>query len=900
MGSNESGDFEIADGREIIWRIRLFEGPVLESASGEIVKRFRSQKAGALFAYLALRLGRFSSREDIILALWPDEDDLQIVANRLRVTLSSLRRQLEPSGVPYGAVIDVSNPGRISLRSETVWCDVSEFERAFKSGNFREASNLKTGKLLPNLNDDWVLPEQERFERLNAKLSEGTPSQSETAPTETKPEKISPLQSIPYRNLPLYLTKWFGRDGEKRSLRDLLCENRLVTITGPGGIGKTRLSIEYVRENLLFPIFVPLADATSSEDIAEVALRAVGASPASNISPETQLISILTQRESALLILDNAEHVAEGVAGVVLSLLEAIPDLTILVTSRQSLNIAGEKLLPLVSIEAPDFETPFEELSGFPAVALFLDRARNTRPDFALTRRNAASIIEVCRIVEGFPLALELAAARVVMQTPEQIARGLKENLLSLKSHLHGFSVRHRSLRASIQGSYDLLSPMQKLFFTSLSVFQGGWTLDAAAYVSGNENAPQLMEELSKLSLLSIAEDFKSEEMRGTFLEMIRQFAAEQANEEDRPLLTSRHSDYFMSLAKEMTNDDFRSMEPVEGDIQNLLVALENGSKSPDETFWKGLHGSLVFGYVRGRKSVSLPWAKRTLDLLPQVSEVEMRMNLRYDCYQIISYGGDMALTKEIAMQMRIDAQENDSPFGVVLANYIDSFVLTVERRYEEALDLTRASLEDSRKMGNTLAIRRGLTLLGWVCPSYAKDSPGLDEATKKRILLEGEAVNRECLTRISKNNCSNTYLHLSLAYILTEQNRIEEAYAVLKRAQQFALSQRMDSMMIFCIVHEARIAAMFEKWEYAAFCFGSYRALRERTGYVANNPALEFEQFVQGLLKQISEERFEVLASAGANFPISELVELSLEAPPVFSAEGAILNSNSTTKQDS
>src|SRR5579871_2335697 len=222
-----------------MWRVRLFGGPVLEDAHGNRVRRFRSQRVAALLAYLCLHLGRPCGREEIEAALWPEENEHQVLSNRLRFTLASLRRQLEPPGTPFGSVLDVESPGQIRLRAETVWCDAAAVERALLSGERAEAVSLINGVLLPGFYDEWILDARTRFESLGDDLG-ADPAHSVRL---TVKAVAASAPAFPARRLPLYLTRFFGRETERQRLQELVAENRLVTVTGPGGIGKTRLAV---------------------------------------------------------------------------------------------------------------------------------------------------------------------------------------------------------------------------------------------------------------------------------------------------------------------------------------------------------------------------------------------------------------------------------------------------------------------------------------------------------------------------------------------------------------------------------------------------------------------------------------------------------------------------------
>ena len=252
-----------------IWQVRLFNGLVLLDASGRETRRFRSHKVGALLAYLALNMGRSCPREELYEALWPEEDTLR-VANRFRVTLASLRRHLEPEGFTFGTVLDVSEPGRVRLRPETVICDAVECDRLLRTGHREQAAGLLIGPLLPGFYEEWAVTEQVRYEVLRAELSgerifeEGRaaqgaafPLRSGTSPlfpsdaaADTLTDLSAPALPASYPvaafcgpSLPLYLTRFFGRESERQRLRGLMETRRQVSLIGMGGVGKTRLTV---------------------------------------------------------------------------------------------------------------------------------------------------------------------------------------------------------------------------------------------------------------------------------------------------------------------------------------------------------------------------------------------------------------------------------------------------------------------------------------------------------------------------------------------------------------------------------------------------------------------------------------------------------------------------------
>ena len=275
----------------VILRVRLFDGPAVERA-GEETARFRSLKVQGLLAFLALRLGRRCPREEIAEALWPNGSDPGVKANRLRVTLASLRRQIEPPGVAFGSVLDVSVPGCVVLRETTVACDVAEFERAYAAGRLDEAGALLRGPLAPGLYDEWIRDHQLRYEMLREDLGEDDPTRSVIpVPPTTLGFRGEEVPFCPPLRLPLYLTRFVARDEERTRLLAALEAGTLVTLTGPGGIGKTRLAVETAPSLGIAVAFASLASAEGGSGVAEAVLRVLGVQSRSADAPTDALLA---------------------------------------------------------------------------------------------------------------------------------------------------------------------------------------------------------------------------------------------------------------------------------------------------------------------------------------------------------------------------------------------------------------------------------------------------------------------------------------------------------------------------------------------------------------------------------------------------------------------------------
>ncbi len=408
--------------------------------------------------------------------------------------------------------------------------------------------------------------------------------------------------SAEYRtnNLPTYLTSFIGRQEELDHLQHLYAspgasesETRLLTLTGAGGCGKTRLAVELATRlletlpdgvwfvdlaPLANPMLVPQAIATVL-DVREQSNRAL-----------LDTLSGYLQPKQLLLILDNCEHLVVACAQTVEALLRACPHLMILATSSVKLNLMGETVWPVPPLSLPDANEPsLSQLSRSDVVRLFVERACSALPTFALNADNAAAIVQICRHLDGIPLAIELAAARVPMLTPTQITTRLDDALQLLARGSYTTRPHHQTLRATMDWSYELLSPKERILFHRLSVFAGGFTLEAGEKVCAGQGEQddvphsEILDLLARLidkSLVMVME-WEPEQMRYRLLEPTWQYAIEKLSESgEAERLAARHLEFFLSLAEEV-EPHFSHTEQVMwfnrlmADRDNLMSALD-------------------------------------------------------------------------------------------------------------------------------------------------------------------------------------------------------------------------------------------------------------------------------------------------------------------------------------
>ncbi len=547
-------------------------GGFVATCDGEPVagSRWRLRKARELVKLLALAPRHRVHREQLMEALWPELDPAA-GANNLHQVVHVARRAL-------GAEAVVLHEELLTLSASV---DVDEFERAVQEarragspGAYRAAMSLYGGELLPeNRYDDWAIARREELEALHDELA------GESSALQ-RDERVSAL--------PAQASSFVGRKHELRELHSVVQRTRLLTLAGAGGAGKTRLALELAQEaeasfadGAVLVELAPVADGRLVGGAVAAALD-VGAMPGRSLLDG--VADFLSQR-AMLLILDNCEHVLRAGATLADALLRAAPGLTILATSREPLRVAGEVVFRVPSMAIPDPEQHFdpEQLLRYESVHLLSERARSAVPEFAIDEQNASDIARICFRLDGLPLALELAAARLGALGTATLAERLDDRFRLLRTGNRVGPTRQQTLAATLQWSHELLEQEEKLLLHRLSVFAGGFDLPAAERVCAGDGlevavVADVLARLVEKSLVSA--DSTSRELRYRLLETVRLYAKDllQAAGESGAL-AERHASWALALVQR--EGDSPRLDREEANLRVAHDALL--ARDPDE-----------------------------------------------------------------------------------------------------------------------------------------------------------------------------------------------------------------------------------------------------------------------------------------------------------------------------
>jgi predicted ATPase/class 3 adenylate cyclase len=448
---------------------------------------------------------------------------------------------------------------------------------------------------------------------------------------------LQSLNKIP-NNLPVQLTSFIGREKEISEVTQALSVHRLITLTGSGGTGKTRLCLEVAADELEHfsdgVWFIELAQLADPRLVPQTILAVLHLGEQAGKTP-LKVLEEQLHRKKLLLILDNCEHLIESSARVVHALLVSAPEIKILASSREAMGVQGELAWHVPSLGLPDTKIllQIEQLAQYEAVRLFIDRATLVQPHFTVTNENAPAVAQICYRLDGIPLAIELAAARLKMLSPEQIVARLDDRFRLLTGGSRTTLPRQQTLRAMIDWSYDLLSEDEKLLLRRLAVFEGGWSLDLAEQICSDDRLEafdilDLLGHLVDKSLLAVHEDKTGRRYR--ILETVRQYAREKLFEtKEVKVLRDRHRDVYLAFVERIEPEIIRGeqrkwLNVIESEIDNLRSAIRwSIENNHAEQALRFCSASINFWNRRGHAAEAAVLCKDTLNTIQENDNIK-------------------------------------------------------------------------------------------------------------------------------------------------------------------------------------------------------------------------------------------------------------------------------------
>ncbi len=697
------------------------------------------------------------------------------------------------------------------------------------------------------------------------------------------PARSTPIATTLVHSLPAQLTSFVGRQAQLADVRRLIHEGRLVTLTGPGGTGKTRLALHAARalvDRFEFgAAFVDLAPIRDPDLVPQTVLVALGISE----TPGQSALGTLTQylkSKRLLLLLDNFEQVVEA-APMLGELLQIAGQLSLLVTSREALRVYGEQLYEVPPLSLPGEEDPVElsASQASEAVALFVERVRAVRSDFSLTAETAPTVARICCRLDGLPLAIELAAARVRHLPLESVLAEIEERLTSLSTDLRGVPERQRTLQATMAWSHALLDEAEKRLLARSSVFLGGRTIEAARQVCGEGLSIDVIDGVESLvnkSLLTVIED-PSGEPRFVFLETVHAFAAEQLElSGEAEQMRHRHAAYFADMVErarlELRGGGMQMawLRALESDHANLREALTWSFDGGElELGLRLVAGLGHFWYRQGHWHEGEQWTARALENLAGAPEAIQAAV--YHASGTLSFSlrvrerGQQVYRRAVELYRRL-GDRRELGWNLIL---LAAQSIGVPSEYEDAMEACEEGMRLLWELDDMPGIAQGYNVIGELSRSVGDSRRARTAYTEALDLArkQGDTL------RESMNLCN-------LAFLTLDEGDAVGAKGLILDGLKTVIGPAHVPQMVCAILAMAGPLAALGEVERAAQLLGASDELLERYGLipqVGDQPV--FDAYRMAVENGMTADAFSTAYEAGRKLTLDEAAALALQS---------------------
>lgn len=686
-------------------------------------------------------------------------------------------------------------------------------------------------------------------------------------------------------NLAKYHSSIIGRETEAKAISDMLADGeiRLVTLTGVGGTGKTRLS-QAVARRLLYDFsdgvfFIELASITQPELVASSIGQPLGIKDEGG-RPVLEILKEFLKDRRMLLVLDNFEQVVAA-APAIAELLSATNKLKILVTSRFVLNIKAERefgVPPLVS-PSPGVMESLDEMGKNEAVRLFVERARAVKPSFTLTEENARKVAEICARLDGLPLAIELAAARIKILSPSAILEKLQDRLKFLTGGSRDLPARHQTMHDAVEWSYDLLTELEKTMLRRLSVFSGGFRLDAAEFIalsSETQDSPvfELVGSLVDKSFL-FRRDELDEEPRFRMLEVVRDYALAKLEESGEAIdARQKHAEYFVSLGEQAEPFVQASQSPewlnrLEEEHDNLRAVMQWSLENDPplavrlavavRNFWL-LHSHLTEGYG---------WLKAALESSSGHPPAELRFKLMNGLGLAARFRGDYETARKAYADGLAAGKEAGDKQGIALSSRGLGLVAMQQGDRTAASEYFEAGLSISRELADKFGVAISLSFLGDLARTegdFQRARPMIEESLELFRELDNKSAMSDSLNNLGAAAFGSGDHESARRYFA------EAAHIARDLGNKITISCSLDGF--------AALAVENADYARAARLSGAADALRESIGYNIEPAEQAFRTaYLDKLRGKMPDENFSIDSKKGSQFTLEEALALTFEA---------------------